>query len=126
MDEDEAMDALEDLWREGKVEHVPGVGDVDEHNFKLTDDGTAAAQELLREDDSAVLQIVAFHLSSVDRPGDTSNVIRALIDLAEWLRDDLEVNLWRVLRRTSEEHNIGVNDLPEEFVERFDSGGRDE
>lgn len=121
MDEDEIWDALEELWRDEKVEHVPTVGDVDEHHFSLTDEGTEYARDLLRENDEGVLMLVQLVLQGVDRPGDTEAVSEALVEFGVHLRDDVGVNVFRVLRRHSEEvQGIDVEDLPEAFIEDFD------
>jgi hypothetical protein len=120
-DDDETMDALGELFREEKVNmDVPADPD-EEANFSLTDEGTEAAREILRENDQAVLMVATMQLESMERSGDSEAVSRQLIDLGAWLRDDSGVNLFRVLRRNPEAMpTFQAEDLPEEFLEVFD------
>jgi len=126
MDDDEAWDAMEALYREGKVEVEPS-GDPDgDPSFSLSEHGEAAAEDLLREDDEAVLLFLAEAVKNVDRPGDPSNIASELIDMAGWLRDEVGVNAFRVLKRNPEKApGISVEDLPEKYLEQFDPGETD-
>lgn len=128
MDEGESWKALEELWREGKIDHVPSIGDVDEHNFTLTDEGTESARELLRENDDAVLMLLSIVVKEhVARPNDESELAEFLGMFAEKLREDVGVNAFRVIRRNPEKApGIDVEGLPEAFVEQFDPVEDDE
>jgi len=121
MDEDEVWDAMESLHREGKVEVEPS-GDPDgDPGFSLSEHGEAAAKDLLREKDDAVLMVLAEALKNVDRPGDPSNVAEALVDIAKFIRDDVGVNAFRVIQRNPEKApGISAEDLSEAFIEQFD------
>jgi hypothetical protein len=120
-DDDDTWDALEELWEEEKIEHVPAVGDVDDPQFKLTDEGRDAAREVLRENDDAVLMLLSIAVENVDRPNDESAVAEALVEFAGVLRDDAGVNAFRVLRRHPEKApGIDVENIADEFVRRFD------
>lgn len=122
MDEDETWDALEELWREGKIDHVPGIGDVDSPQFNLTDEGVKATRELFRENDDAVLMLLSIAVKDqVARPNDESELAEVLTTFAKKLRDDAGVNAFRVIRRNPEKApGIDAEGLPEAFVEQFD------
>lgn len=122
MDEDDAWDALEELWEEGKVEHVPGIGDVDEHRFTLTENGVEDAEQLLREDDDQVLWLFGFHLDrNVERKNNKDEMLDEIVSFAKTLRDTAGVNLFRVLARNPDVYEwIDADGLANDFIEAFD------
>lgn len=127
MTEDEVWEGLEELWEDELIEHVPALGDVDDHHFTLTDDGTRYAEQLLRESDDAVLLLVATAVDNVDRPGDSSAIASALVDIGKIIRDNAGVNIFRVMRRNPEQcPGLDVAELDEEFVAAFDPSEEDE
>lgn len=119
--DDETFEALEELYREGKIDHVPGIGSDTEPGFTLTDAGDRAAEDLLREDDDALLFLVSLFLDDVDRPGDTEAVSRMLVKAGRLIRDEIGRNIFRVMADNPDAvPGIDADDLPETFLEAFD------
>jgi hypothetical protein len=127
--EDETWDALEELYREGRIDVEPS-GDPDdpEPSFSLTEHGLASVRDGLRENDEMVLFLIRVHLSeTVERRQDESEIAERLIELAEWVRDDVGVNIFRVMKRNPEAAPvIDIEDLGESFIQWFDSEADDE
>lgn len=127
-DDDEMWEALEELHREGRIRVEPS-GDPDdpEPAFSLTEHGLASARDQLRENDEMVLFLIQVHLTeTVERKQDESEIAEALIDLAKWVRDDVGVNIFRVLKRNPEAAQaIDFDGLSEAFLQRFDAEGDD-
>lgn len=122
--EEEMWDAIQELYDEGKIDHVL-TDETDEPAFALSEKGVESARASLQENDAMVLYMVQIHLNeTVDRQKDESEVAEALIDLAKWMRDDAGVNVFRVLER-SETEIIDFEGLPEGFLERFDADAGD-
>jgi hypothetical protein len=119
MTEEEVWDALEELHQDSKIDHVPGIGSDVDPAFTLTDKGIESARHHLKENDEAVLLFVHVVLSEVDRPMDTTALAEALDDVGQHLRDDVGVNVFRVLRRQDVDW-FDAEGLPEEFVEVYD------
>lgn len=122
MSEDEVMDALGELYREGKVDMVPTVGNVDpkKQQFSLNEDGREYARDLFRESDDAVLHILGIHVSR-NRPYDSQKeVAEAVIEFAEWFAEDTGVNPLRVINRHIDRVPFISEPLPAELVEYYD------
>lgn len=126
LSEDEVWDALEELHREGDIDHVPGIGSDVDPAFTLSDSGVKRATEVLRESDEAVLYLVG--LAAQDALKSDHSVAEALVRFGGHLRDDADLNVFRVMRRHSERIDwLDVDGLPDEFVEAFDpEGGADD
>lgn len=127
-EEDEIWGGLEDLWREGKINHVPSEDPDEEGGFTLTEHGNAAARDLLRENDDAVIMLLSVHIEEhVDKKGDPKRVAEALTEIAEWIRDDAGVNAFRVLKRNPEKApGINVEGFSEAFLSQFDPDEEDD
>lgn len=121
--EDETWKALEELWREGRLEMEPPAEPGGEARFSLSEHGLASARDQLRENDEMVLFLVHVHLNeTVERKKDESEIAEALIDLAKWVRDDVGVNIFRVLKRNPEAAEaIDFGGLSEKFIKQFDA-----
>lgn len=123
LSEGEALEALEELHHDGDVEVVPGVGsDMDEPGFRLTDSGVESAEEVLRENDDAVLMVVGMHLSRVGKINNSDAVTEALVEIGTHLRDDAGVNIFRVIGRNPDTLpiSVDVDGIPDELIEEFD------
>lgn len=128
-DDDETWAALEELHHDGRIEMEPS-GDPDdpEPAFSLTEHGLAHARGQLRENDEMVLFLIQVHLTeTVEREQDESEIAAALVELAEWVRDDVGVNIFRVMKRNPDaKHAIDFDGLGEAFIQRFDPEADDE
>lgn len=121
MSEEETWDAIQDLYEEGKIDHVL-TDETDEPAFTLNEKGMKSARQSLRENDAMVLFLIQTHLSrTVERRKDESEIAEALVDLAKWVRDDVGVNIFRVMERNPEAAEaIDFSGLSETFIEQFD------
>lgn len=122
--EEETLEALEELHHDGAVEVVPGVGsDMDEPSFRLTETGDEMAEEVLQENDDAVLYLIGIHLSQVGKIKDSNVLAEALVEIGVLLRDDAGVNVFRVLERNPDAFPIEVDfeGMPDDFVGVFDA-----
>ena len=127
MSEDEVMEALGELYREGKVDMVPTIGSVDpeEQRFTLTDSGVDYGRELLSEDDDMVLYLYGLHLSRYNKR-EHGGLAEYIDDFATWVAEDAGVNLFRVIDRTDKEvPGFKTTDFDEDFLERYDAEGGD-
>lgn len=115
--EEEAWDALEDLYREGKIDHVPTIGSGGEPAFTMTDEGMDHARGVMRENDAALAMLMQLAVDNAD----DGEEVGALVGMAETIRDDAGVNVWRRLREHAESlPTIDFEELPERFYEEFD------
>jgi len=121
MDREEVMSGLEELYRDGEIEHVPGIGSDTDPAFKLNESGRETARNLLRDNDPAVLMLVKLTLNDVDRPGDTEALAEALDGLATHLAEDTGVNVFRVLKRHGDEIGwLDTDSMSESFLQQYD------
>lgn len=122
LSKDEAFEALGELYRDGRVDMVPQVGDVDPQDtqFTFTEDGEQHARELFRESDKAVLYIIGIHLQK-SKPFDSERELsEALIEFAEWFAEDTGVNPLRVINRHVDDVPFIAERLPDPLVEYYD------
>lgn len=120
MDTDDVMDAMGELYRDGKVDMVPTIGDVspEEQQFTLNDDGMEYAEALLQERPELVEMVVTLHISKHGADGET------LDDLFKWLRDESGVNAVRALIETDPDW-FSTDDIDESFIAQYDPEGDD-
>lgn len=98
-DNDPIWDALEEMYRDGEVDVVPGIGGDTEPAFTLTDKGLESATDLLSENDDAVLSLLVMVINQSEGEITADHVAEVIAKLAPRLRDDAGVNLLRVLQR---------------------------
>jgi hypothetical protein len=121
MDEEDIMEGLEELYRDGDIDHVPGIGSDTEPAFKLNDSGRESARQLLRDNDGAVLMLVQLTLNDVDRPGDSEALAEALDGLATQVSEDAGVNVFRVLKRHGDDIEwLETDSMSESFLQQYD------
>lgn len=119
MSEDEVWDCLEELYRGGDIDHVPGIGSDVEPAFTLSESGERRAENLLRENDEALLYLIG--LAAKDALNSDQSVAQALVSFGALIRDDVGVNVFRVMKRHSEKIDwLDIEGVPEEFVQAFD------
>lgn len=117
--EDEVWDSLEELYREGDVDPVPGIGSDVDPRFTLSESGERRAEDLLRENDEALLYLVG--LAAQDGFNSDGSVAQSLVSFGTRIRDDVGVNVFRVMKRHSEKIDwLDIEGVPEEFVQAFD------
>lgn len=121
MSEQDAWEGLEEAYRDGLIDHVPGLGSDVDPAFELNEDGEREAERILRENDGAVFHVLSMALDDAD---DTTE---GLVKIAGFLRDEAGVNAFRVMERHPEAcPGIDIENVPEEYIEQFDPPEEDE
>jgi hypothetical protein len=96
-EQSDVMDGLEEAYRDGLV-NVEHSGDpADEPRFSLSEHGDAAANDLLRENEAAVIQLVNLHCAEMKRQN--RDIPQSLAALAVLVGENVGVNIYRVLAR---------------------------
>jgi len=118
LSEDEVWDSLEELYRRGDINHVPGIGSDVEPAFRLNEQGMDNARELLRENVDALAMLMQQAVEHADEGEEAA----AMVKFAKMIRDDVGVNVWRRLAEHPHADKIGVDfeGLPEKFYRQFD------
>lgn len=80
MDEDDAWEAMEELYRDEKIDRVQG------NRFTLNDQGVEFAEQLLRENPEHVEFLCLLHLNKHGVDGDNMN------EFLHWIRDEVGIN----------------------------------
>ena len=95
------MQGLEEAYRDGLVNVEHGAGPSEEPQFSLSEHGDAAANDLLREKESALLYLVHIHCGRAMKHN--QDVPQALAELAVLVAENVGVNIYRVLARNLDE-----------------------
>lgn len=128
LDEDEVFEALGELYREGKVDMEPAVGNVDarKRKFSLTEKGFAGVRETFEESDAAVLYLVGLVLEE-QRPFESEEDLgSALLKFSNWFADETGINAIRIINRNVDDVPYIREPLPESVAEPFDREGDDD
>lgn len=99
--DDDLEQGLEEAYRDGLVDAEHSGDPADEPEFSLTEHGEAAANDLLREKEAAVIQLVNLHCAEMHRRNE--DIPEALAELAILVAENIGVNIYRVLGRHLED-----------------------
>lgn len=125
MTDREVRKSLEELLSEGHIEEEWD-SESQDHRYSLTPGGKEYAEEQICEDDDMALFL--FKLMWNDRVNDRpwaedGDNQKKFLRIALTMRDDIGVNIVRVLKRNSDKYEGGpqiAEDAPEHVLEEFD------
>lgn len=106
--DDELLEKMHDEFTDGK-------------EVKLTESGQEQVSELLRENDEEVLQSVRVGVEDFDLQEDRAQFTTRLTQVAQYMRDDVGVNVFRVLDRNPKAAaDLGLGDISQELIGQFE------
>lgn len=114
--------AIEKLAYEGHIEEEWDSED-EELKYSMTDSGLAYAEEMIREDDDAALFLFGLMWNGELDGEWPDSPEKKFLKIAETFRDEIGLNIVRVLKRNGGAYEGGPKigeDAPEEFLEKFD------
>lgn len=87
----------------------------------LTESGQEQVTELLRESDEEVLRSLQAGVEDFDLQADRAQFVTRLTAISQHMRDDVGVNVFRVLERNPEAAaELGLEDISQELIEQFE------